>query len=155
MRRPTLHKIFGVSNDSGLSSVLRQDTCLNEAVQSSNIPGLRVLAGGPPVSNPAELLGTPHMRNVLEQLAQEFDMVLLDSPALLAATDAGVLAAMADGVIQVVGYAQSQEDAVRNARKQLAAFKAKLLGVIVNRAEAEGFYSYYHRVEARSYQHLH
>jgi non-specific protein-tyrosine kinase len=84
------------------------------------------------------------MTALVEQLAQQFDMVLLDMPSLLAVTDAAVLAPIVDGVVLVVARAQSRQKSVRAARQQLADVRASSVGVVVNRAEQDGSYYYYH-----------
>lgn len=145
LRRPTLHKIFDLSNEIGLSSILNQELTLDEAMQDSKIPGVQVLTGGPLPPHPAELLGSPQMTALLEQLVQQFDMVVLDTPSLLAVTDAAVLAPIVDAVVLVVGRAQARRESVRVARQQLADVKARSIGVVVNRAEQDGSYYYYHR----------
>jgi capsular exopolysaccharide synthesis family protein len=145
LRRPTLHRIFDLSNEIGLSSILKQEATLDEAAQDSKIPGVQVLTSGPLPSNPAELLGSPQMTTLIEQLVQQFDMVVLDTPSLLAVTDAAVLAPAVDGVVLVVERAQARGEAVRAAHQQLVAVKARSIGVVVNRAEQDGSYYYYHR----------
>lgn len=143
LRLPTLHKIFDLPNEEGLSSVLRQEVPLNQAVRNTNFPGLQVLTSGPLPPNPAELLGSTQMTVLMKQLEQQFDMILLDSPALLAVTDAAVLAPAVDGVVLVVRRAQSRQEAVRSAHQQLINVKARSVGVVVNRAEQDGSYHYY------------
>lgn len=144
LRRPTMHKIFDLSNEMGLSSILGQEATLDEAVQDSKIPGVQVLTSGPLPSNPAELLGSPQMTALIEQLVQQFDVVLLDTPSLLAVSDAAVLAPIVDGVVLVVGRARARREAVRAAHQQLADVKARSVGVVVNRAEQDASYHYYH-----------
>jgi capsular exopolysaccharide synthesis family protein len=148
LRLPTLHKIFNLSNEIGLSNVLKQEATLTEAIQASQIPGVQVLTSGPSPAYPAELLGSPHMSALLEQLKQQFDLILLDSPASLAVTDAAVLAPLVDGVLLVVGRAQSRQRAVEAAQQQLTSVKARLVGIVVNRAELFSSYHYYYRKEA-------
>jgi capsular exopolysaccharide synthesis family protein len=143
LRRPTLHRMFGLPNKVGLSNVLEQQTTFEEAAQHGGPLGLRVLTSGPSPHNPAELLGSSEMTALLEELAERFDAVLLDSPALLAVADAAVLAPRADGVFLVVGRAQEGGRAVQAARQQLSDVKARLLGVVVNRAQREIGYRYY------------
>lgn len=145
LRLPTLHRVFGLSNQVGLSDVLKQEVPLEKALQATDIPAVQVLTSGPLPPNPAELLGAPRTAELIEQLAQRFDMVLLDTPALLAVTDAAVLAPAVDGVILVVRRAQTRQEAVRAARRQLANVKAKVVGIVINRAEHDGDYHYYDR----------
>jgi succinoglycan biosynthesis transport protein ExoP len=144
LRLPTLHKILGLSNQMGLSSVLNQEATLDEVMQDSEISGVWVLTSGPLPSNPAELLGSSQMTAVIEQLARRFDIVLLDTPSLLAVTDAAVLAPAVDGVMLVVGRAQARGKAVQAACQYLADVKARSIGVVVNRAERDDSYYYYH-----------
>jgi non-specific protein-tyrosine kinase len=144
LRRPTLHRIFDLSNECGLSSVLKQEVSLSKAVQDSAIPGVCVLTSGPLPPNPAELLDSPRMTTLVEQLEKQFDIVLLDAPALLAVTDAAVRAPTVDGVMLVVGRAQARREAVQAACQHLADVKSRWVGVVVNRAEQDGSYYRYH-----------
>jgi non-specific protein-tyrosine kinase len=145
LRRPTLHKVFGLSNQVGLSNVLRQGVPLQKAVQATDSPGVQVLTSGPLPPNPAELLGEPRTAELIERLARQHDMVLLDTPSLLAVTDAAVLAPAVDGVVLVVRRAQTRQEAVRAAQRHLTNVKARIVGIVVNRAEADGDYHYYDR----------
>jgi len=145
LRMPSLHQIFDLPNQVGLSSVLEQKVPLNKAVQDTNYLGVQVLTSGPLPANPAELLASPQMTALVEHLGQQFDMILLDSPALLAVTDAAVLARTVDGVVLVVRRAQTRQEAVQSAHQQLINVKARPVGVVVNQAEQDGSYHYYHQ----------
>ncbi len=140
LRLPALHQVFELPNEVGLSSILERQVSLEEALHDTGIPRLQVLTSGPLPSNPTELLGAPETALLLHQLIQEFDIVLLDTPSLLAVADAVVLAPLVDGVAVVVGLAQAKRGAVQAALKQLADVKVKPVGVIVNRAEQSGRY---------------
>jgi len=135
LRLPALSHASELPNEVGLSSILEQRASLEEALQHTRIPRLQVLTSGPLPSNPTELLGAPEMVVLLDQLIQEFDIVLIDTSSLLAVADAVVLAPLVDGVMVVIGLAQATQGAVEAALKQLADVKAKPVGVIVNRAE--------------------
>jgi non-specific protein-tyrosine kinase len=148
LRLPTLHRVFDLSNKIGLSSILKREAALDEAVQDTRIPGVQVLTSGPLPPNPAELIDSPRMTELIEQLARRFEMVLLDAPSLLAVTDATVLALATDGVVLVVGRTQARREAVQAACRHLADVKARLIGVVVNRAEKGSSY-YYHRTPAQ------
>jgi capsular exopolysaccharide synthesis family protein len=143
MRLPTLHKIFDLPNNVGLSNVLRHEARLSEAVQHSSVGDVYVLTSGPIPSNPAELLGASAMSALIKQLAEHFDIVLIDGPAILAVTDAAVLAQDVEAVLLVVGRARAEQEKVRAARQQLANVKANLVGAVVNRSERTEIYSYY------------
>jgi receptor protein-tyrosine kinase len=144
MRRPTLHKSFKVANDVGLSSLLTGEMTLDSAdVLQESIPGIHVLTSGPKPTDPTALLGSVHMQRVIEQLAEQFDVVLVDSPALLALVDAAMLTSMMDGIVLVVRAARTRQEAVQTARRKLAGVEDKIVGVIVNQAEPESVYAYY------------
>lgn len=143
LRLPTLHTLFNLPNEIGLSTVLKQGATLDKAIQTSRLPRLHLLTSGPFPSNPAELLGSAQMTAVLCELAQRFDVVLLDTPALLPVADAAVLAPMVDGVMLVVGRAQTRKEDVQAACQQLADVKARVVGLVMNRAPQNGSHHYY------------
>lgn len=146
LRLPALHRIFELSNRLGLSSVLEGKATLDEALQNSKIDGVYVLTSGPLPENPAELVSSPQMLAVIEQLTERFDMVLVDTPALLGVTDAVALARSVDGVVLVVERAHARQETVRAARQQLSDVKANSIGVVVNRSEQASGYEYYQRI---------
>jgi capsular exopolysaccharide synthesis family protein len=145
---PTLHKIFEVPNEIGLSHVLAGELNLNEAIQETKAPGVWLLTSGIKTINRAELLESPSMRSVLEEAERQFDVVIIDSPALLAVTDGVILASAVDGVVMVVRRAQTHEAALKAALQLLKAANPKLIGVVVNRVKQNAnyqYYRYYHR----------
>ena len=101
-----------------------------------------MVRSGPPPPNPTELLGSPQMGILIEQLKQDFDIVLFDTPALLSVSDAAVLVPYVDRVILVVARASSRREAVRMVRRQLVSVKAKSIVVVVNQAEQGDSYAY-------------
>ncbi|HYN87319.1 MAG TPA: hypothetical protein VER55_02255, partial [Ardenticatenaceae bacterium] len=127
----------------GLSTVLEHTAPLSAAVQPTRTAGVHVLTSGPSRSSPAELLDSPQTSAVLEQLAEQFDIVLLDTPSLVAVADAAVLAPMVDGVILIISRGHVRYEALRAVRRQLAAVHARVLGAIVNRAGPPTSYLYY------------
>lgn len=143
LRRPNLHNIFSLTNDRGLSSILRGEISWAETLQDARIAGIQVLTSGPVPPNPADLLGSIRMTALIEQASQQFDLVLLDSPALPATADTLILTPIVDGILLVVGRGQAKQDTVHQARQQLTAAHAKLIGVIVNRAETNSYHHYY------------
>jgi capsular exopolysaccharide synthesis family protein len=143
LRLPTLHKIFELSNRVGLSSVLNDKMSLEDAIQETGYPRISVLTSGPLPEGPAEMLSSPQMTVLIQQLAERYDMVLLDTPAILAVTDAAVLARDVDGVVLVVERAQARQETVQAARQQLADVRAHMIGLVVNRAGEDGLYDYY------------
>lgn len=153
LRRPQQHELFGLTNKIGLSTVLQGKTALEDAVRATRLPGVAALTSGPAPANPAELLASPHLYELLNTLAEQYDYVLIDTPAMQAVADASFLVPAVDGVLMVVGRRQVKQESVRSALEQLRTLKARLVGVIVNRAEADTarveFYARHYRPEAQ------
>ena len=131
LRRPSLHQFFGLSNRVGLSSVLSGQAEITTAVQDPGIHDLRVLPGGPVPPNPAELLGSPRMRRLLDDVKEVADWVLLDGPPVLGLADALVLSALADGTVMVVNEATNRR-VLAHARDQLSKVQTRPAGVVLN-----------------------
>jgi len=144
MRIPRQHAIFHVSNSTGLSSFLLNVTDIDRVIKCSHHPKLSLLTSGPTPSDPTSLLGTPQMAKLLETLSQRYDVVLIDTPAMLAVADASVVAPLADGVILVARRNYIREENVRDVCRQLNSVKARTIGLVVNDAEQNGTYYYYH-----------
>jgi capsular exopolysaccharide synthesis family protein len=148
MRRPRLHRSFGVPNQTGISTVIVGKATLEEAIKRTDVPNLDVLTCGPVPPNPSELLHTDRFRVVLNECAKLYDRIILDSPPTSAVTDPAVLGNLSDGVVLVVKAGETTREAAMHARKQLVAAKARLFGVVVNAIDfsnpAYG-YEYYYR----------
>jgi succinoglycan biosynthesis transport protein ExoP len=143
LRKPTLHKIFDLPNDIGLSDVLEGRVSLFDAVQHVSQPGVGILTSGSLPSAPTELLSQKLTADLLHELGEQYDMVLLDSPAFLAVTDASVMIPRVDGVLLVVRRTQAHQDEVEETCRQLEKLNANLLGVIINNAKLQDEYHYY------------
>jgi Mrp family chromosome partitioning ATPase len=115
----------------GLSSVLSGQAELTQAVQDPGIKGLRVIPSGPVPPNPAELLGSPRMKQFLEEVGKVADWVLLDGPPVLGLADALVLSSLADGTIMVVNEATNRR-ILAHARDQLAKVQTRTMGAVLN-----------------------
>jgi polysaccharide biosynthesis transport protein len=143
MRIPRIHEQYSLSNQTGLSQVLKGEITLKAALQTAPSENVKVLTSGPIPTNPVELLGLPAMAEIIEDLRNQFDFILLDAPSLLAVADAAVIMARVDEVLLVIGRSQVQEQAVRAALRQLEELKSKKYGIVINRAELNGSYYYY------------
>jgi capsular exopolysaccharide synthesis family protein len=147
LRKPTAHHTFSLSNRWGLSSVISQQSKLEEVIQASDIPNLDVMTSGAIPPNPAEMMGSKKMTSLLEQLRQMYDIILIDTPPLLAVTDAQIVATKSDGVILVVDQGKVKRDIASKAVKSLESVKARILGVVLNnvkrKANEEAYYNYY------------
>lgn len=146
LRRPTLHKLFGLSNAAGLSSVLADQAPLGRGLHDTQLPNLSVLTSGPIPPNPAEMLASKRMHDTVEQLAGQYDMVFFDSPPVISVSDSMVLASLVDGVVLVVRAGAFPNEVVRNAKAQLESVKANFLGVVLNSVDLrrDGYYYRYY-----------
>jgi capsular exopolysaccharide synthesis family protein len=146
LRRPTLHRIFGLSNSRGLTTALLDGVPFSEVAQPTSVAGLSVLTSGPLPPNPAELVGSNRMREALDA-AGEYDMILLDSPPVVSVSDAIALATFADGVVMVVQTGKVPHEVIRRAIGQILAVKGRILGVVMNgvNMKRDGYYYDYYR----------
>ena len=136
LRRPLVAKRLGIDGAVGTTSVLIGKVTAREAMQPVGEHGLQVLTCGPIPPNPAELLQSNAMENLIEELRSQFDVVILDAPPLLPVTDAAILAAQADGALVVVRHGKTTRDQLRHAVERLDAVDAKTLGVVLNMVPA-------------------
>jgi non-specific protein-tyrosine kinase len=135
-----LHTFFGLSNEQGLTNALLQQGETNIPLQQTGVEGLRLLASGPLPPRPADLLGSRRMGELIERLQTEADMVLFDTPPVIAVTDAAVLATHMDGVLLVFRAGSTRRDRAREARRLLEKVKANIVGVVLNNARHETTY---------------
>jgi len=146
LRRPTIHKTFGLKNQNGLSSWLgRQIKDVNQAIHPV-IGNLYVMPSGPKPPNPAELLGSQSMANFLRAAGDQFGMVIVDAPPILPVTDAQLLANKVDGTVLVVRENTVHKAAVRDAVRILKQSHATVLGAVLNdvqtKQQSDGYYRY-------------
>jgi capsular exopolysaccharide synthesis family protein len=137
-RRPRQHRIFGLKDDVGLSSVLAGDHKIEDAVQATAVPNLAMLPCGPIPSNPSEILNSQVFADTIDELKGKYDHVVIDSPPVNPVTDARILAASADVTIIVVRADKSTRKLAENAKESLLGVGANLLGVVVNDAPRSG-----------------
>lgn len=132
LRNPVIHQLFKVTNEVGLTDVLSEKTPLCEAITKCNINNLDLLTSGPIPLDPAELLESDKMKELLSHIKPLYDLILVDSPSVLEVTDTKVLANLCDGVILVVQKSKTKLVAAQESKKVLEFAKAPLVGVIVN-----------------------
>lgn len=148
LRNPTMHKLFELSNLEGLSVSLVQDKDCKNYIQETRVPGVRVLTGGPIPPNPAELVGSMRMKGLIEEVSSQYDVVLIDTPPVIAVTDAAILAQEVDGVILVLASGEVNKEYAQRAKDQLDKVGAKILGAVLNKADMKSseyyYYYYYH-----------
>src|ERR1041384_2253267 len=146
LRKPTVHKLFGVDHTSGLSTYLSREIEIEGLIHKLQIPNLSLLPCGPIPPNPAELISSERMKDLLQKLAERYDHILIDSPPLIHVTDPVILSSLVDGVILVVHGGKSSRAVVQRARQQLSSVGAKIFGVVLNNVDMrrEGYDEYYY-----------
>ncbi|HRX01807.1 MAG: polysaccharide biosynthesis tyrosine autokinase [Anaerolineae bacterium] len=147
LRRPTLHRIFQVPNNAGLTNALLQEHPSHGGfLQQTKIDNLQILTTGPLPPNPAELLSSAKFAALIESLQDQVDVLMFDSPPVMAVTDAAILARQMDGVVLVIDAGATRRDWAINAKESLDKVGAHILGVALNRLrpQAGGYYYYYY-----------
>jgi exopolysaccharide transport family protein len=154
LRRPSIHKTLGMGPTLGLSNVLTGTANLQQAIIPSTIlPDLFLLPAGTPPPNPAELLASTKMKNVLEELRKHYDHIVIDSPPTLSVTDAVVMSTAADAVVLVIRSGHTTKPALRRARDILLQVNARVCGVLVNAVNLNSPDYYYHYEYQGKYGH--
>jgi exopolysaccharide transport family protein len=146
LRRPSIHKTLGMGPRTGLSNVLTGSATIQQAiVRSPLLPSLFVLPAGTPPPNPAELLASTNMKDVLAELREEYDHIVVDTPPTLSVTDAVVMSTRADAVVLVIRSGQTTKQALRRARDLLMQVNARVCGVLLNAVDLRSpeYYYYY------------
>lgn len=147
MRRPRIHNIFKIPNLEGLSSLLSSDVRTEKVLDKIKFHAeskLHILPSGPVPPNPAELIGSRSMINLMEILHSEFTHIVIDSPPIASFTDGVLIASMVDGVILVVHSGKSSRNVVRRSKQLLQDVGAKIFGVILNKADVNSQDNYYY-----------
>jgi capsular exopolysaccharide synthesis family protein len=144
LRRPTVHRVFKMNQAHGLSTFLSRQVEIDPLIHKLWVPNLSVLPCGPIPPNPAELISSERMKELLRELWAKYDHILIDSPPLINVTDPVILSTMVDGVILVVQAGRSTREVVRRARQELGSVGAKIFGVVLNNLDIkrEGYDSY-------------
>ncbi|HVZ23991.1 MAG TPA: polysaccharide biosynthesis tyrosine autokinase [Vicinamibacterales bacterium] len=143
MRRPTLHELFTLTREPGLSNLLVGDIQAKEGVQESGVPNLWILPSGHRPPNPPELLASQRFKKVIAAFADHFDWVLLDAPPVMPVTDACVLADDSTGIIFVVGAERVSRQIARRALEQLSNVNARVIGGVLTRVRLDRHRYYY------------
>ena len=145
LRRPSLHQIFDARNAPGLSDMMRDDALMNKPpLQETTVPNLYLLPSGTLPPNPAELLASRRMGEVIAALQQHAEMVLFDAPPVISVTDAAVLASKVDAVLLVISAGKTKREHAKKAKVLLEKVNAHLIGTVLNNVKGEAsLYQYY------------
>ena len=152
MRRPRLHQVFGLPNNDCLSAILSSEIAEGEILARINQykdSNIYLLSSGAIPPNPAELLGSSQMRRLLDIVSKTFTHIVIDSPPIASFTDGVLIASLVDGVILVVHGGKTSRQVVRRSRQTLNEIGAKIIGVVLNRAEVSphDYYNYRYKYE--------
>jgi capsular exopolysaccharide synthesis family protein len=145
LRRPRLHDIFGLSNAAGLTTAMMDETALaSPPLQKTGVEGLSVLTCGQLPPNPAELMSSRRMEEVIAALSMRADQVFFDTPPVAAVADAAVLATKVDGVLLVISAGKTRRESARAAVQRLKQINARLVGTVLTNVQMDsGFRGYY------------
>ena len=147
LRNPSIHKMFRLNNIYGLTDILAKDRAVDKCIQKTELENLYVLTAGSTPPNPAEILSSEKMKNLIEDLKNIYDYIFIDTPPIGLVTDAGVLSSFIDGVVLVVKSESVEKKYLEETKKKLDAVDARILGAILNSYKSEqkdyNYYSYY------------
>jgi polysaccharide biosynthesis transport protein len=144
LRRPRIHRIFGVSADVGVSTILSQKSTLDDSLVTSGVPNLSVLPFGPPPPNAAEIFHDARFKEMLADLATRFDRVVIDSPPTLAVTDPALLSTLVDGTVMVVRAFSTTSEMARRALRGLTGVGGNVAGIVLNAVDLDEHEYRYH-----------
>ncbi len=143
LRRPTLHDLFHLESEPGLTNVILGDY-EGLPLQATNVENLSLLASGPKPPNPADMLGSKRVDALIEELVEQADFVIFDSPPAVAVTDAAVLGAKVDGVLLVISAGKTRREHAERAKETLEKARARIVGVTLTNASQDSMVSDYY-----------
>lgn len=144
LRRPSQHDLWNLNNDRGLTTMMLEDSAMSTPpLQQTSIPNLQVLTAGPLPPNPADVLSSQRMNEVVGLLKARAHYILFDSPPVLAATDAALLGAKLDGVLMVIRAGHTRREHAARARQALERVHVRILGAVLSNAPRENVGGYY------------
>lgn len=146
LRKPAVHKVLGLGNQRGLTTLFSSGSPIERVIQKLSIANVSVLPSGPIPPNPSEMISSAKMKRMLRALEETYDHIIIDSPPLLRVTDPVILSTMVDGVILVVHGGKSTREVVRRTRQELSLAGARIFGVVLNNVEPGhgGYEDYYY-----------
>ncbi|HXC35794.1 MAG TPA: polysaccharide biosynthesis tyrosine autokinase [Candidatus Acidoferrales bacterium] len=145
LRRPTLHKLLRLGNDTGLINYLLKQSTLDEVIQKTNVPNLDFMPSGKLPGRQINILGSEPMRNLISELKQRYDFILFDSPPIMGLSDASVLASEVDMAIQIIQYRRYPQLMNIRAKQMVEKVGGNLVGIVlnnINMAQDESYYYY-------------
>lgn len=135
LRRPELHELFGVANDRGLTTMILEEEALDDPpLQDVSVENLLLVPSGPLPPNPADILGSGKMEQVIDVLKGQADVILFDAPPVVSVTDAAVLGTKVDGVLLVVAAGRTRREHAERAKELLKRVNVRIIGAVLNEA---------------------
>ena len=136
LRRPSLHKIFGVNNERGLTTMVLEEAG-EPFLEATPVENLWLIPSGPKPPNPADLLGSRRVDQVIASLSERADIVLIDAPPVIGVTDAAVLGAKVDGVLLVISAGNTRREHAERAKELLEKARVRIIGATLTNAPRE------------------
>jgi capsular exopolysaccharide family len=145
LRKPSVHRIFNQTNRQGLTSLLTGMSTLKEVVKDSGVDNLSLITSGATPPNPAELLGSTRMKSLVDELKGSYDLILFDTPPVLAVTDSLIISSLCDGVLLVIHAGKVKKAYVRKAKEKLDFVQSRIIGAVFNQMKRQdiAFMKYY------------
>jgi protein-tyrosine kinase len=145
LRKPVVHRIFSQTNRVGLTNLLTGMNTLQEVVKDSGVENLSLITSGATPPNPAELLGSARMKVLIEELRGSYDLILFDTPPVLAVTDSLIISSFCDGVLLVIHAGKVKKAYVRKAKEKLDFVQSRIIGAVFNQMKRQdvSFVEYY------------
>jgi len=154
LRRPSLHRVFGMEASPGVTELLVGEAQLDSAIRATSVPNLLLLPSGAVALHPAELLSSPAMEALVSQLTARVDLVVFDTPPALMFTDAEVLAPRMDGVVVVVEQGKASSEALTELRELIERARGRVAGAVLNKVKpmrGDYYYRHYHYADYGHY----
>jgi capsular exopolysaccharide synthesis family protein len=151
MRRPSIHKMFDISNEVGLTNILKEELNFEKVVYKAS-SNFNILTCGTIPHNPSEVMASRRMKKFLQEAANEYDFIILDTPPVIAVTDAQILSTMVEGVLMVISSSVTSIEACKKAKSLLKAVNANIIGVVLNKVKEKrgNYYNYYGQSDKRA-----
>lgn len=145
LRKPKVHKLFGLENQRGLTNILAIKDDYTRYIKQSEIEGLDVITCGAIPPNPSELLASNQMKQLMDKIRDDYDLILIDAPPVGNVTDAAIVSTIVDGTILVAASGTVEIESLKRAKELLEKVNANIIGVVLNKLDknSKGNYYYY------------
>jgi protein-tyrosine kinase len=144
LRKPKIHRIFMLSNNSGLTNLIANHDEYEKYIRSCDVPNLQILPSGTIPPNPSELLSSNTMKNFVKDISEKYDLVLFDAPPVGSVTDAAIISTLVDGTILVANSGHVEISALKRAKELLSKVDANVIGVVLNKLDKSTVNNYYY-----------